>query len=252
MFKCKFCGKEFNKKEQLGGHVIWCKDNPNRSGKNNLIPNFIKNNELRDNLFCQYCGKKCKNMNSLKQHEIRCSINPNRIEVNSNFIKYNNELKDKKRIPWNKGLTKENDKRLKKQGETYRQRVKEGKIKKPGGCKEGSVKYHYKYGRYNGIRCDSSWELAFLVYCLENNISIKRNSEKFPYYYNNEKHYFYPDFIINNNEFVEIKGLQDELWEIKKQSFDNVIFIFRKDMTKYLSYVRSKYGKNFWEVLYDK
>ena len=87
---------------------------------------------------------------------------------------------------------------------------------------------------------------------MENNISIKRNSEKFPYYYNNEKHYFYPDFIINNNEFVEIKGLQDELWEIKKQSFDNVIFIFRKDMTKYLSYVRSKYGKNFWEVLYDK
>lgn len=29
MFKCKFCGKEFNKGIQLGGHIIWCEKNSN-------------------------------------------------------------------------------------------------------------------------------------------------------------------------------------------------------------------------------
>lgn len=32
MFKCKYCGKEFETKEQLGGHMVWCKENPNRNG----------------------------------------------------------------------------------------------------------------------------------------------------------------------------------------------------------------------------
>ena len=34
MFKCKYCGKEFETKEQLGGHIIWCKENPNRIESN--------------------------------------------------------------------------------------------------------------------------------------------------------------------------------------------------------------------------
>jgi len=33
MFKCKHCGKEFDTKQKLGGHIIWCKENPNRNGK---------------------------------------------------------------------------------------------------------------------------------------------------------------------------------------------------------------------------
>ena len=32
MFKCKYCGKEFETKEQLGGHIVWCKESPNRNG----------------------------------------------------------------------------------------------------------------------------------------------------------------------------------------------------------------------------
>lgn len=42
---------------------------------------------------CKYCGKVCKNQNSLTQHEIRCKQNPNKIEVKSNFIKYNEDVK---------------------------------------------------------------------------------------------------------------------------------------------------------------
>ena len=33
MFKCKYCGQEFDTKQKLGGHIVWCKENPNRDGK---------------------------------------------------------------------------------------------------------------------------------------------------------------------------------------------------------------------------
>lgn len=68
--------------------------------------------------YCNYCGKECKNLNSLKQHERLCKLNPNRVE--SPFVKFNKERDH----TWNKGLTKETDDRVKKQGQTFSQRVK--------------------------------------------------------------------------------------------------------------------------------
>lgn len=45
MYKCKYCGKEFETKQKLAGHILWCKDNPNRNGKSGLT----KYNEDRKN-----------------------------------------------------------------------------------------------------------------------------------------------------------------------------------------------------------
>ena len=39
-----------------------------------------------------------------------------------------------------------------------------------------------KKGVYKGIHCDSTYELAFLIYCLDNEIKIIRNEVSFPYY----------------------------------------------------------------------
>lgn len=92
MFKCKYCGKEFEKKQQLAGHIIWCKENPNKTGKSNFSNIHRKTDIIQDNLFCKYCGKQCKNKNSLVQHEIRCKENPNKIDFSNssnNIIKYN-------------------------------------------------------------------------------------------------------------------------------------------------------------------
>lgn len=253
-FICKYCGKEFDKKEKLGGHIIWCKKNPNRSGVSNFKNVNSNFNKKRDDLFCKYCGKQCKSLNSLSNHELRCKCNPDKI-INrggrGGFEKYNEQIKSNTKQVWNKGLTKEDHPSIKKQGETYSKRIKEGIVKSAGGYREGSVKYHYKYGRYKGIYCDSSWELAFLVYCLDNNINIKRNTKKFEYTVNDENHYFIPDFILNKTEYVEIKGLQDKNWKIKKDTFKNVTFLFKKEIQKYLSYAKQKYGRFFWEVLYD-
>ena len=57
-----------------------------------------------------------------------------------------------------------------------------------GGLRKGSGRG--KKGYYKGYWCDSSWELAWVIYQLDHNIKIKRNWEKFEYEYNNIK-YFY-------------------------------------------------------------
>lgn len=68
---------------------------------------------------CKYCGKICKNKNSLAQHEIRCTKNSNRLQKIG---------PEKGCITWNKGLTKETNDSIKKQSETFKTNVKNGKI----------------------------------------------------------------------------------------------------------------------------
>ena len=53
-----------------------------------------------------------------------------------------------------------------------------------GGYNPNSIKKHHK-GVYKNIHCDSSWELAFLAYHLDNNIKIERCNQYFHYTYNN-------------------------------------------------------------------
>lgn len=197
--------------------------------------------------YCKYCGKECKNLNSLKQHEIRCKENPDRIHINTINLKGNT----KHHNSWNKGLTKETDIRVKRQGQTFSQRVKEGIITTVGGFRESAVKGCYKYGYYKNIRCDSSWELAFVVFNIEHNIPIKRNTQRFEYFIDGKKHIFIPDFVVNETEIIEIKGKQDNNWKIKQLAYPNIKFIFREDIKKYLDYVITKYGKEFWKKLYN-
>lgn len=69
-----------------------------------------------------------------------------------------------------------------------------------------------KRGLYKGIQCDSGWELAFVIYCVDNNIDIKRCKKYFTYFTNDGiEHRYYPDFIINDSTIVEIKGYYDKL-----------------------------------------
>ena len=56
-------------------------------------------------MICPFCNKECKNDNSLRNHKRLCKENPAR--QTSNFVKYN-----KTAVAWNKGLTKETDKRI--------------------------------------------------------------------------------------------------------------------------------------------
>jgi hypothetical protein len=107
-----------------------------------------------------------------------------------------------------------------------------------------------KQGWYKGIHCDSTWELAFLVFYKEHNLNIQRCTEKFEYIWNNEKHIYIPDFITDEG-IIEIKGRKTKQSEEKHKQFPNIILIDYNLMKPYLNYVQNKYGENFWEVLYE-
>ena len=126
------------------------------------------------------------------------------------------------------------------------------KRNKFGGLNPNTTHKHYKRGYYNNIWCDSSWELAFVVYCLEHNISIKRNTTYKEYSFENKIYKFYPDFIINNNELVEIKGFITPKNKAKIEQIHDVTFIYKTEIQPYLKYVINKYGNNFCDLLYDK
>ena len=105
---------------------------------------------------------------------------------------------------------------------------------------------------YKGYWCDSSWELAYVIYNLEHNIKFERNKQGFEYEFENKKYKYYPDFILEDGTYVEIKGYIDKKNEIKIKSFDKKLIIIDKESIKqYINYVVEKYGKDYIK-LYNK
>ena len=124
-------------------------------------------------------------------------------------------------------------------------------LKCSGGIREGSSRG--KYGVYKGYKCDSSYELAWVIYRLEHNLPFQRNNKGFNYVYRGNNHTYYPDFVLPDDSYVEIKNFKSELTDTKIKYFPHKIKVLYKDdiKQKILPYVISKYGKNFID-LYDK
>lgn len=119
-----------------------------------------------------------------------------------------------------------------------------------GGYHPNSIKNHH-HGNYKGIHCDSSWELAYLVYCLEHNIDIKRCTEVRYYKLNKKVCKYFPDFVVND-QIVEIKGYFDKGAQIKSEQNPDIKVLLYDDLKDSLEYTINKYGNNFWDILYDK
>ena len=127
------------------------------------------------------------------------------------------------------------------------------------------IKARQKY-YYDERHFDSSWELAYYIWLKDNNIEFEYQPDvKFKYVYNNEIHYYYPDFKIGNrlqeikgNLFFKNKDINekmicpfdrqlDALFEAKhKCMIDNNIQILTEiDIKKYINYVKINYGTKF-------
>lgn len=109
-----------------------------------------------------------------------------------------------------------------------------------------------KRGWYKGIHCDSSWELAWVIYQLEHNVPFVRNTKICFYYYFNEKKYkYYPDFILQDGTFVEIKGWKSPKWEAKVEQFPSnqkLQIYYHDDLKNIFDYVIQKYGKKYTDL----
>lgn len=113
-----------------------------------------------------------------------------------------------------------------------------------GGYRFGSKKKHS--GKYKGYWCDSSWELAFVIYNLEHNVKFERNLQDFKYVHNNIERKYYPDFIMEDGNYLEIKGYFRNTDILKIEQFPHKLEVLDKvKMKPILKYVKSKYGTNF-------
>lgn len=237
---CQYCSKEISR-SNINRHEESCKNKPKKIS-------YALNH---DGLNCQFCGKDCKNRNSLCNHERMCKLNPQG-QLDVGFKKFNADRKAGLVDSWNKGLTKETSESVLKRSLTINERISLGQNYRFGGYREGSAR-NYKYGYYHGILCDSSWELAFLLYHLDNKSNIKRNTDYFEYIYNDKVHKYFPDFIIDN-VYYEIKGRYFDPVEAKLSQFPKdktLILIDKNKIQKYVSYAKNTYGKDFYKM-YDR
>jgi hypothetical protein len=159
---------------------------------------------------------------------------------------------------WSKGLT--GDPRCSRKGmvsgssgrasspeaELERKRkISESAKLKNGGYRQGSGRG--KKGWFKGYFCDSSWELAYVIWCLDNGKSVERNAVKYEYEFEGKIRKFLPDFIVDG-VLTEIKGYETVQFEAKRKILPEMVVLAKKEMEPVLQYVMGKYGKNFIEL----
>lgn len=106
-----------------------------------------------------------------------------------------------------------------------------------------------KKGYYKEYWCDSSWELAFVIYNLEHNIKFERNWKQFEYNFEGESHHYIPDFIMEDGSYTEIKGYDTPKSNARHEQFPyKLIILHKKEMKPILEYVIEKYGKAYIEL----
>lgn len=248
----------------------------------------IKENNFTPNI-CAYCGQHAEYQ--LKSGKWCCKKSANscpaNIKKNSKKIKalysedgkyFNGKIKEyyyteesRAKQGWSKGLSKYTDERIKERGDRLHQKYKNGELTpsrlgdhhsdedkdkivhgmtnfRPGKNLKG-----FKHRWYKGYWCDSSWELAFIMYNLDHDIKFERNEQGFNYWYNGNFRRFYPDFIIDG-EYIEIKGYSSEITDAKIQWFPKNLVLkvyYKDDMDVYLKYAIETYGIDFWKLLTD-
>mgnify|MGYP000844595330 CR=1 FL=1 len=128
----------------------------------------------------------------------------------------------------------------------FKDKISKG-VKKIGGGGYRKNSGRGKHGWYKGFWCDSSWELAWVIYNLDHGIKFERNTKGFEYIFEEKIYKYYPDFkILKDNLYIEIKGWIDEKNKAKISQFKGFLkVLFRNDMKYIFEYVENKYGKQF-------
>lgn len=109
-----------------------------------------------------------------------------------------------------------------------------------------------KMGWYKGYYCNSTWELAWVIYSLDNGIVFERNLTGFKYLFNNKIMKFYPDFKLPDGTYVEIKGWITPKDVEKITQFKHPLIVLKeREIRPIINYVIEKYGANYYN-LYEK
>lgn len=111
-----------------------------------------------------------------------------------------------------------------------------------GGCHKG---------KYNGIPCDSTYELAFLIWNLDHSIDIARCNHTYSYTYKGKLYSYKPDFVVEG-QVVEIKGWMTSRSKAKLEQNPHVYLVDKNDIQPFIKYVKTKYKVKDLRDLYDQ
>ena len=114
---------------------------------------------------------------------------------------------------------------------------------------------YYKCKNGTNIFIDSGWELAWVLFYEDHNLSFERNINKFPYTYKGYTKHYIPDFYLPDKDmYIEIKGKEPKICQYKYTAIPvHKLTILRvKEMQPYIKYAIKTYGEKYWSVLRDE
>ena len=119
-----------------------------------------------------------------------------------------------------------------------------------GGYREGSGRA--KCGYYKGIYCGSTYELAWVIFQLDNN----KKFDRFPGFVEADGKKYFPDFL-QDGKIVEIKGYEvadkvDAKTTIANKNGYEVVVLRKADLKEQFLWVEEKYKTKKFHTLYDE
>lgn len=234
---CIYCGKQCKSGYSLGGHIVKCKSNPKlvQLELQRSVGKRHPRKLVEYSLNCEKCG--VPYMLSLTQYKYSigayrkyCSKSCASSRPHSQQTKY-------KISATNKGTggcasTPERQQlRRQRISETCKQNKKSGGYRIGSGRCRGSWYQSPIAGR---IYCDSSYQLFYAQWLDSSNIIWKRNKIKFPYTYENQQHYYIPDFyLVEQKCYIETKGYKTKKDEAKWKEFPYQLkVLYQKDLNE--------------------
>ena len=213
--KCNHCGVSWEelgcKRNEKGNHTRWCLANP-------------KLEQYKENL-------------KTGAHALALALGREKAGYSNQFTKAKrlgleipvSIYKGKPGFFKGKRHTDETKKKLR---EKQLISIANGKVIKAGRCK----KYKHVSLIAGEITVDGTWELKFCNWADENNLQYKRNKVGFKYNKPDGKEAIYfPDFQLNENTFVEIKGYETELDRCKWNQFPYKLIVIKKEQLENLN-----------------
>lgn len=260
---CPFCGSLVVNKKQIVQHINHCTLNPNKKEYKISIKRECQ--ELLEQ-HCAFCGKICSSNLSLSCHTRVCPSNPDRSKSNVETAREQGKIKS-----WNRSLTKHTDSRVARNsmniklyyethpgtflGKHHSEESKQLLSKKQTELfhKDDNRCVRTCHGWYNDVYFMSGWEFAYYIYMKDTGHEIVRCTERFPYYYKNKKHYYYPDFLVDGHLIVEIKGLESEKDRLKYAAVPKLVVLKEAELKEAITYAKAKFKTdNFQTLLYLK
>jgi hypothetical protein len=229
MYKCEICGKEFNSKHALGPHKRLTHD-----------PNYVKPANGRAGKPSWNKGLTAETSAIVKaQKDVQIENLKSGVVTHSGVGKQRSEAtKRKLALLW----TPE-----KRQHSSNAMIARLDSLANGHYC--GTSGSRFRHGWYKDVYCDSSWELAFILFCNDHGTDITRCTERRHYVFKEKHHHYYPDFVVNGKT-VEIKGWVSDKWKAKLAANPDIVVLYAKEMRPILKYVKNMYGNDFTR-LYD-